>query len=57
MERLFEYCNPREDVRQLLRGVITDLMVFADAFIEVVWLGERAGGPVFAGRAEHVSDR
>jgi phage portal protein BeeE len=39
MERLFEYCNPREDVRQLLRGVITDLMVFADAFIEVVWLG------------------
>jgi phage portal protein BeeE len=38
-ERLFRYVNPREDIRQLLRGVIADLLVFGDAFIEVVWLG------------------
>lgn len=37
-ERLWRYCNEREDIRQLLRGVITDLLVFGDAFIEVVWL-------------------
>lgn len=39
MERLFGYCNEREDIRQLMRGVITDLLVFGDAFIEVVWIG------------------
>ncbi len=43
LERLIEWCNPREDIRQLLRGVIVDLLVFGDAFIEVVWL---AGIPV-----------
>jgi hypothetical protein len=39
VERLFKYCNEREDIRQLMRGVITDLLVFGDAFIEVVWMG------------------
>lgn len=42
-ERLFKYTNQREDNRQLLRGVIADLLVFGDAFVEVVWL---AGIPV-----------
>ncbi len=43
LERLLAWCNPREDIRQLLRGVIIDLLIFGDAYIEVVWL---AGIPV-----------
>jgi HK97 family phage portal protein len=43
LERLLAWCNPREDIRQLLRGIIVDLLVFGDAYIEVVWL---AGVPV-----------
>jgi HK97 family phage portal protein len=43
LERLLAYCNPTEDIRQILRNVITDLEVFGDAFIEVVWM---AGIPV-----------
>ncbi len=43
LERLLAWCNEREDIRQLLRGVIVDLEVFGDAYIEVVWL---AGVPV-----------
>jgi hypothetical protein len=39
VERLFRYCNETEDIRQLMRGVFTDLLVFGDAFIEVVWMG------------------
>ncbi|WP_372672563.1 phage portal protein [Amycolatopsis kentuckyensis] len=39
LERLLDFCNPREDIRQLLRSTIADLLVFGDAFIEVVWLG------------------
>ena len=35
---LLAFVNPREDIRQLYRGVITDLQVFGDAFIEIVWL-------------------
>lgn len=38
LERLFAYCNDREDIRQLMRGVIVDLLVFGDAYIEVVWM-------------------
>jgi hypothetical protein len=43
LEKLMAYCNPTEDIRQLMRMVITDLLVFGDAFIEVTWL---AGQPV-----------
>lgn len=39
LERLIEYVNPRQDIRQLLRSFIVDLLVFGDAFIEVVWWG------------------
>jgi HK97 family phage portal protein len=38
LERLLKFCNPREDIRQLMRSVIADLLTFGDAFIEVVWL-------------------
>lgn len=38
-ERLLTFCNPREDVIQLLRSTVTDLEVFGDAYIEVVWAG------------------
>ncbi|MFI2078669.1 phage portal protein [Streptomyces triculaminicus] len=41
LERMLAYCNPRENIRQILRGAITDLLVFGDAFIEVVWLGNQ----------------
>lgn len=37
LQRLLDYVNPREDIRQLMRGVIADLLVFADAYVEVVW--------------------
>lgn len=37
LERLLAYVNPEEDIRQLLRNVITDLLVFGDAFLEIVW--------------------
>lgn len=43
LERLLLWCNEREDIQQLLRGVIVDLEIFGDAYIEVVWL---AGVPV-----------
>jgi hypothetical protein len=39
VERLFKYCNETEDIRQLMRGVFTDLLVFGDSFLEVVWMG------------------
>jgi HK97 family phage portal protein len=42
-EKLFKFTNPREDIRQLMRSVIADLLVFGDAFIEIVWM---AGYPV-----------
>lgn len=38
-ENLIDFCNPRNDIRQLLRNVVADLQVFGDAFIEVVWWG------------------
>lgn len=37
LARLLAYVNPREDIRQLLRGCLGDMLVFGDAFIEVVW--------------------
>lgn len=38
LRNLLDYVNPREDIRQLLRGVYTDLQVFGDAFLEIVYL-------------------
>ncbi|KIF00864.1 hypothetical protein PL81_38780 [Streptomyces sp. RSD-27] len=41
LERMLAFCNPRENIRQILRGALTDLLVFGDAFIEVVWVGNQ----------------
>lgn len=38
LRNLLDYVNPREDIRQLSRGLVTDIEVFGDAFLEVVWL-------------------
>jgi HK97 family phage portal protein len=41
MQQLIDYCNPYEDMQQLVRGSVTDLEVAGDAYIELVWfLGE-----------------
>lgn len=39
LERLLTFVNPREDIRQLLRSTISDLLVFGDAYIEVSYVG------------------
>jgi phage portal protein BeeE len=38
LRRLMRFCNPREDMVQLLRNVATDLMLFGDAYLEIVSL-------------------
>ena len=39
LERFYAFCNPTQDIRQLLRNAIADLEVFGDALLEVVWDG------------------
>lgn len=39
LEKLLTFTNPREDIRQLLRSTIADLLVFGDAYIEVTYVG------------------
>jgi hypothetical protein len=41
LEGMLAFCNPRENIRQILRSVIVDLLVFGDAYIEVVWIGQQ----------------
>ena len=43
VERLFAYCNPEQDIRQLARNIVADLQVFGGAVLEVIWF---AGIPV-----------
>jgi hypothetical protein len=43
VQHLLQYVNPHQDIRQLMRGVITDLLVFGDSFTEIVYA---AGEPV-----------
>ena len=43
VQELLRYVNPRDDIRQLMRSVITDLEIFGDSFTEVVW---KMGKPV-----------
>lgn len=38
LKRLMRFCNPREDMVQLLRNAVTDLVLFGDAYLEVVTL-------------------
>jgi len=40
LERLISWCNARQNIRQLMRNVVIDMLVFGDAFIEVTWWGE-----------------
>jgi len=43
VQALLNYINPYDDVRQLMRKVVTDLLIFGDSFTEVVWvMGEPA---------------
>lgn len=39
LERFYAFCNPTQDIVQLLRNVIADLLVFGDALLEIVWSG------------------
>jgi hypothetical protein len=39
LDRFYAWCNPTQDIRQLLRNCIADLLVFGDAMLEVVWSG------------------
>lgn len=41
LERMLAYCNPTESIIKILRGVIADLLVFGDAYLEVVWIGDQ----------------
>lgn len=41
LERMLAYCNPTESIIKILRGVIADLEVFGDAYLEVVWVGRQ----------------
>lgn len=43
LERLLKFCNPDQDIRQICRNIVIDLLVFGDAYLEVTWL---AGCPV-----------
>jgi capsid portal protein len=43
IQNLLKYVNPQDDIRQLMRGVITDLLIYGDSFTEVVYA---AGEPV-----------
>jgi HK97 family phage portal protein len=37
VQGLLDYVNPSQDIRQLMRGVVTDLLVYGDSFTEIVW--------------------
>lgn len=41
LRALLDYVNDAEDIRQLMRGVVTDLLVFGDAYVELVWVADR----------------
>lgn len=38
LRRLVKFTNPTEDMIQILRNVVTDLLLFGDAYLEVVFL-------------------
>jgi HK97 family phage portal protein len=38
VQQLLKYVNPNDDIRQLMRSIITDLLIFGDSFTEVVWV-------------------
>jgi hypothetical protein len=38
VQDLFSYVNPDTDIRQLMRGIISDLLIFGDSFTEIVYV-------------------
>ena len=38
VQELLQYVNPNDDIRQMMRRVITDLLIFGDSFTEVVYV-------------------
>ncbi|GAA2018986.1 hypothetical protein GCM10009839_14100 [Catenulispora yoronensis] len=41
LERMLAWCNQRDDIRQVMRGAIVDLLVYGDAYLELVWVGDQ----------------
>jgi len=39
LERFYAFCNPDQDIRQVLRNFIAALTVFGDGLLELVWDG------------------
>jgi portal protein len=39
LEAFLDYCNPTQDIRQVLRNAVADLEVFGGAYLEVAWWG------------------
>ena len=39
LERFYAFCNPDQDIRQIMRNAIAALIVFGDALLELVWDG------------------
>lgn len=39
LEAFLDYTNPTQDIRQVLRNVVSDLEVFGGAYLEVAWWG------------------
>ena len=39
LERFIAFCNPSQDIRQVMRNAIADLEVFGDAYLEITWWG------------------
>jgi len=40
LENLIAFTNPDQDIRQLMRNLIIDLLIFGDGFLEVSWWGK-----------------
>lgn len=38
VQDLLRYVNPNEDIRQMMRRIITDLLIFGDSFTEIVYV-------------------
>lgn len=39
LETFLDFCNPTQDIRQVLRNAVADLEVFGGAYLEVAWWG------------------
>lgn len=39
LEAFLAYCNPTQDIRQVMRNAVADLEVFGGAYLEIAWWG------------------